>query len=97
MKITELLTEAATQKTNNRELEAFKATIASRIKELPPDDATVKALKEIEDLLKHVHAGGKMGFINGELQRIPDPQVTKHQKELARYIMSLDMTPEQRE
>jgi hypothetical protein len=97
MKITELLTEAATQTTNNRELEAFKATIASRIKELPPDDATVKALKEIEDLLKHVHAGGKMGIINGELQRIEDPTVTAAQKLLARYIMSLDMTPEQRE
>ena len=97
MKITELLTEAATPKTNNRELEAFKATIASRIKELPPDDATVKALKEIEDLLKNVHAGGKMGIINGELQRIEDPTVTAAQKLLARYIMSLDMTPEQRE
>jgi hypothetical protein len=97
MKITELLTEAAIQTTNNRELEAFKATIASRIKELPPDDATVKALKEIEDLLKHVHAGGKMGIINGELQRIEDPTVTAAQKLLARYIMSLDMTPEQRE
>jgi hypothetical protein len=97
MKITELLTEAAIQTTNNRELEAFKATIASRIKELPPDDATIKALKEIEDLLKHVHAGGKMGIINGELQRIEDPTVTAAQKLLARYIMSLDMTPEQRE
>jgi hypothetical protein len=97
MKITELLTEAATQTTSNRELEAFKATIASRIKELPPDDATIKALKEIEDLLKHVHAGGKMGIINGELQRIEDHTVTAAQKLLARYIMSLDMTPEQRE
>ena len=97
MKITELLTEAALGQTNNRELEAFKATIASRIKELPPDDATVKALKEIEDLLKHVHAGGKMGIINGELQRIEDPTVTAAQKLLARYIMSLDMTPEQRD
>ena len=97
MKITELLTEAALGQTNNRELEAFKATIASRIKELPADDATVKALKEIEDLLKHVHAGGKMGIINGELQRIEDPTVTAAQKLLARYIMSLDMTPEQRD
>jgi hypothetical protein len=91
------LTEAPLDNTNSRELEAFKTTIASRIKQLPPDDATVKALKEIEDLLKHVHAGGKMGIINGELQRIEDPTVTAAQKLLARYIMSLDMTPEQRD
>jgi hypothetical protein len=91
------LTEAPLDNTNNRELEAFKSTIASRIKELPADDATVKALKEIEDLLKNVHAGGKMGIINGELQRIEDPTVTAAQKLLARYIMSLDMTPEQRD
>ncbi len=91
------LTEAPLDNTNSRELEAFKTTIASRIKQLPSDDTTVKALKEIEDLLKHVHAGGKMGIINGELQRIEDPTVTAAQKLLARYIMSLDMTPEQRD
>jgi hypothetical protein len=91
------LKEAPLDTTNSRELEAFKKTIASRIKELPADDATVKALKEIEDLLKHVHAGGKMGIINGELQQINDPTVTAAQKLLARYILSLDMTPEQRD
>ena len=83
--------------TNTDELEAFKTAIASRIKQLPDDDATAKALREIEDLLTHVHAGGKMGIINGELQRIQDPTVTAAQKLLARYIMSLDMTPQQRD
>ena len=79
------------------ELAAMKAVIAGKIKELPEDEATVKALKEIEDLLKHVHAGGKMGIINGELKKIDDPTVTAAQKLLARYIMSLDMTPDQRD
>lgn len=90
------LTEAPLQTSNSRELDAFKAAIAGKIKQLPPDDATIKALKEIEDLLQHVHAGGKMGIINGELQQINDPTVTAAQKLLARYIMSLDMTPDQR-
>jgi len=79
------------------ELASMKAVIAGKIKELPEDEATVKALKEIEDLLKHVHAGGKMGIINGELKKIDDPTVTAAQKLLARYIMSLDMTPDQRD
>ena len=91
----ESLLEAPTP--NIAELEAFKQLIASRIKELPDDDVTAKALREIEDLLKHVHAGGKMGIINGELQRINDPTVQAAQKILARYIMSLDMTPDQRD
>ena len=55
---------------NDAELKNMKAIIASKIKSLPDDDATVKALREIEDLLKHVHAGGKMGIINGELNKI---------------------------
>lgn len=91
------LTEAPLQTTNTRELDAFKQAIAGKIKQLPADDVTVKALREIEDLLKHVHAGGKVGIINGELQQINDPTVAAAQKDLARYILSLDLTPEERE
>ena len=46
-----------------------------QIKELPADDATQKALAEIEDLLKYVNAGGRIGIINGELKSINDPTV----------------------
>jgi hypothetical protein len=83
--------------TNPQELNAFKAAIAGKIKQLPPDDATAKALREIEDLLVHVHAGGKVGIINGELQRLNDPTVQAAQKLLARYVMSLEMTPAERD
>lgn len=79
------------------DLDQLKTVISAKIKNLPDDDATVKALQEIEDLLKHVNAGGKMGIINGELQKIDDPLVQKAQKDLARYIMSIDMTPAQRD
>lgn len=92
-----ILTEAPLQNTNTQELNSFKSVIASKIKQLPPDDATAKALREIEDLLKHVHAGGKVGIINGELQRLNDPTVQAAQKMLARYILSMDMTPAERE
>ena len=82
---------------NVDEIEAFKKIIAGKIKQLPDDDNTAKALREIEDLLKHVNAGGKMGIINGELASINDPTVSAAQKELARYIMSIDMTPADRD
>lgn len=94
MFLRELLLEAPT---TVDQLEMMKSVLASKIKELPPDDATAKALKEIEDLLKHVNAGGKLGIINGELQSIQDESVTAAQKMLARYILSIDMTPEQRD
>jgi hypothetical protein len=82
---------------NANELKAFKQVLASKIKQLPDNDDTAKALQEIEDLLKHVNAGGKVGVINGELASINDPTVDAAQKVLARYLMSMDMTPRDRD
>ena len=87
----------AQQPPATQELDAFKDVIAARIKQLPDDDVTAKALREIEDLLKNVNAGGKMGIINGKLAAIQDPTVDAAQKELARYILSMDMTPADRD
>ena len=78
------------------ELEGIKNVIASKIKDLPSNDATAKALKEIEELLQHVNAGGRMGMIYDKLDQINDPTVLSAQKMLARYILSMDATPEER-
>lgn len=93
MLLRSIITEAPTLD----DLNAMKSIIAGKIKGLPDDNETVKALREIEDLLKHVNAGGKMGIINGKLQSIKDPSVDKAQKTIARYILGLDMTPDQRD
>lgn len=79
------------------ELAQMKTVISHKIKDLPADDVTIKALREIEDLLRHVNAGGKKGIIDNELRSIDDPTVLAAQKELARYILSMDMTPEHRD
>jgi hypothetical protein len=81
----------------SNELLQFKADITARIKELPADASSLSALKEIEDLLKHVNAGGRMGIINGELKSVNDTTVDAARKELARYILSIPQTPEQRD
>lgn len=81
---------------NTAELNVFKSVIASKIKELPADDATAKTLKEIEELLQHVNAGGRMGMIRGQLHEINDPAVMAAQKRLAQYIASMECTPEDR-
>ena len=79
-----------------QDLAGMKAVIAGKIRELPPDDATVKALREIEDLLRDVGAGGAKGIINKQLQSIDDNAVLAAQKLLARYILSMDVEPAER-
>lgn len=77
-------------------LDGLKSIIASKIKELPADEATIKTLREIEDLLRDVNAGGRKGLVDKDLKSIDDPIVHKSHKVLARYILSIDATPEQR-
>ena len=69
-----------------------KALIA-KIQQLPADDSTLKALKEIEDLLNAVGAGGRMGMVNNQLEEIGDEDVTKARKLLAKYVLSIDADP----
>ena len=95
MKILEILLEAA--KLDFDDLSSLKKVVTSKIKELPEDDATARALKEIQDLLAHIHSGGKAGIINDKLKQIPDPTVASAHKEISRYLMSIDMTPENRD
>lgn len=79
------------------ELEKMKSVIAGKIKQLPDDDATAKTLKEIEELLQHVNAGGRMGMIRGRLEKIQDPAVLASQKKLAQYIASMEVEPKDRD
>lgn len=78
-------------------IETLKSAISHKIKELPNDQATEKALHDIEDLLTSVGAGTKMGVINNQLSQLNDSSVTQAQKMLARYIYSIDMTRAERD
>ena len=77
-------------------LDSLKSALASKIKTLPADESTVKTLREIEDLLRDVNAGGRSGMINKQLQSVGDPTVIEAQRMLSRYILSIDASPEQR-
>lgn len=91
-KLDRFIKEDAEGSVNPAEFAQMKKFLAAKIKELPADDATSKALSEIEDLLSNVHAGGKIGIINGELRKVNDPTVAAAQKEIARYLLSMEMT-----
>lgn len=90
------LFEAPLSDLNAQELDAFKSVIATKIKKLPDDDATAKTLKEIEELLQHVSAGGRMGMINQQLVSINDPAVSAYQKRLAQYLAGMEVDPKDR-
>lgn len=77
-------------------LDGLKTVIASKIKELPADEATVKTLREIEDLLRDANAGGRLGLIKKDLASVQDPAVNQAQRMLARYILGIEATPEER-
>jgi hypothetical protein len=82
------------------ELEGMKDIISRRIKELPDDSDTAKALKQIEDLLSHVAHGGRYGSISKEILAVQDRAVNDAKKVLSRLVLSimeeLGATPEQR-
>ena len=74
----------------------LKQVLANKITTLPIDDQSIKTLREIEDLLRDVNAGGFKGLIKKDLQSINDPAVSANQKTLALYINNIEGDPEQR-
>ena len=95
-----LLRETTSTSISAPELEGMKDLISRRIKELPDDSDTARALKQIEDLLSHVAHGGRYGSISKEILAVQDRAVDDAKKVLSRLVLSimeeLGSTPEQR-
>ena len=91
MRILEIILEMSAESADN-----LKQVLANKITTLPIDDQSIKTLREIEDLLRDVNAGGFKGLIKKDLQSVDDPAVTNNQKTLAMYINSIEGDPEQR-
>jgi hypothetical protein len=89
MKVLDIIFEAA-KKGNPSSL---KDVLAGKIQQLPDDENTAKALKEIEDLLNSVSAGGRWEWINRELVEIKDDAVNKTRKLLATYVYAMQVDP----
>ena len=94
------LSEALSTTVNADHLEGLKDLIARRIKSLPDDESTAKALKDIEDMLSHLGQGGRIGSIGKEVLSIEDDAVRDAKKVLARLLLSIieevGASPEQR-
>jgi hypothetical protein len=70
-------------------LTGLKDLISRRIKELPDDTLTAKALQEIEELLQHLGKGGRISAIGQEISGIEDDTVQDARKVLARLVLSI--------
>jgi hypothetical protein len=70
-------------------LSGMKDLIARRIRSLPDDDATQRALQEIEDMLQHLGKGGRIGAIGKQIDDVKDNAVKDARKILARLVMSI--------
>lgn len=95
------LTEALKTNISAEHLEGMKDLIARRIRELPDDESTAKALQEIEDMLQHLVSGGsRIGSIGKEILSVEDDAVKDAKKVLARLVLSIaeevNATPEQK-
>jgi hypothetical protein len=71
------------------EVSSLKDVLANRIKELPNDENTVEALKEIDKLLSHVGKGLKVGSIGNEISSIDDSAVQESKKTLSRLVLNI--------
>ena len=91
MKVLDIIFEMAADAVDN-----LKQILASKITTLPADEQSIKTLREIEDLLRDVNAGGFKGLLKKDLQAIDDPAVTAAQKDIAMYIMNIDGTLDER-
>ena len=65
---------------NSAQLSNLQQVIGKKIKSLPQTEEAFKTLKEIEDLLQNVNAGGRIGLINSVLSEIPDESVRAAQR-----------------
>jgi hypothetical protein len=91
MKVLDIIFEMAADAVDN-----LKQALAKKITTLPADEQSVRTLREIEDLLRDVNAGGFKGLLKKDLQAIDDPAVTAAQKDIAMYIMNIDGTLDER-
>lgn len=91
MKVLDIIFEMAADAVDN-----LKQLLASKITTLPADEQSIRTLREIEDLLRDVNAGGFKGLLKKDLQAIDDPAVTAAQKDIAMYIMNIDGTIDER-
>ncbi len=73
-----------------------KSELIKKLEELPDDEKTNKLVNYIEQLLNDMGVGGKIQSLSNMLGEVPDEDVKKAIKQIAKIIASIEMTPAER-
>jgi hypothetical protein len=73
-----------------------KDELIAKIDSLPDDEQTQKLVSYIEQLILDTGAGGRIQSLSAELEVIPDEDVSKAIKQIAKIVASIEMSPSER-
>jgi len=73
-----------------------KSALIKKLADLPDDEKTNKLVNYIEQLLDDMGVGGKIQSLSSQLGEVPDEDVKKAIKQIAKIIASIEMTPAER-
>jgi hypothetical protein len=73
-----------------------KSELIKKLADLPDDEKTNKLVNYIEQLLDDMGVGGKIQSLSSQLGEVPDEDVKKAIKQIAKIIASIEMTPAER-
>ena len=73
-----------------------KDDLIAKIENMPDDETTRKLINYVEQLISDLGVGGRIQSLSKSLEDIPDEDVQKSIRQIAKIVASVDMTPEQR-
>jgi len=97
----DILKHYAKSRMSDQDIEKLKLNenkddLIAKIESMPDDETTRKLVNYVEQLISDLGVGGKIQSLSKSLEDIPDEDVKKSVRQIAKIIASVDMTPDQR-
>ena len=97
----DILKHYAKSRMSDQDIEKLKLNenkddLIAKIENMPDDETTRKLVNYVEQLIADLGVGGRIQSLSKSLEDIPDEDVKKSIRQIAKIVASVDMTPEQR-
>ncbi len=73
-----------------------KDDLISKLENLPDDENTNKLINYVEQLIDDMGVGGRLQSLSKEIEGIPDEDVKKAVRQIAKIVASVEMSPSER-
>ena len=73
-----------------------KSDLITKLNDLPDDENTNKLINYVEQLINDMGVGGRLQSLSAEIETIPDDDVKKAVRQIAKIVASVEMSPEER-